>query len=121
MKCKHKYSTDKEGGVEDLFCVKVGGPRQDSLYDQLKDLIFVADNIGCYDASDYLRGVVKKIEDKPPSPAQVAECSKCSEKIIQQDMLDKRHNTIDGCTQMTKKEWGDKSIPCPITGRERGH
>jgi hypothetical protein len=38
--------------------------RQDSLYDQLKDLIPLANKEGCYDAADYIRGIVEGIERK---------------------------------------------------------
>jgi hypothetical protein len=34
--------------------------RQDSLMDQLRDLIPVANRRGCYDAADFLRGVVEQ-------------------------------------------------------------
>lgn len=36
--------------------------RQDALKDQLRDLVSVADSLGCYDAADYLRRVS---EDDP--------------------------------------------------------
>ena len=38
--------------------------RQDSLYDQLKDLIPLANQEGCYDAADFLRRTVEDIEFK---------------------------------------------------------
>lgn len=34
--------------------------RQDSLTEQLKDLVFVANKLGFYDASDYLKLVIKE-------------------------------------------------------------
>ena len=127
MKCKHKYSTNKKGVVEDLFCIEVGGVggvRQDSLYDQLKDLMFVADSIGCYDASDYLRGVVEKIEDKQKTPSEPVEprttfCHKCPEKQIQQDLFDEKCQYIAGCNNLTPKEWDNKDHPCPLDGSKR--
>ena len=40
------------------------GQRQDSTYDQMKDLIPVANRMGCYDAADYLKKVVESIEER---------------------------------------------------------
>lgn len=120
MKAGHKYSTNKSGEVQDIFCIKVGNQRQDSLYNQLKDLIIVADNIGCFDASDYLKGVIENIEPKKPrTSAQVALCQVCKYKQVQQDMLDENKNAIVGCNNLTKKEWENKDIPCPLDGARR--
>ena len=49
--------------------------RQDSLYDQLKTLIGVANEMGCYDASDFLQEQVDKI-DKKSEPEHIAFCCK---------------------------------------------
>lgn len=34
--------------------------RQDALNDQLRDLILVANKLGCYDAADYLKRVISE-------------------------------------------------------------
>jgi hypothetical protein len=34
--------------------------RQDALNNQLRDLIFVANRLGCYDAADYLKRVISE-------------------------------------------------------------
>lgn len=120
MKAKHTYKQKTNGDVQDLFCIEVNGQRQDSLYNQLKDLVGVANNIGCFDAADFLQERVKEIEAKAtPDPEHVAFCHKCSDKQIQTDMFDKRCFTIAGCNNMTKKEWDNKNIPCPLTGHRR--
>ena len=131
MKAGHLYPSQfNDKGewedIKDVFAIEVGGQRQDSLYDQLKDLRLVADNIGCFDASDYLKGVIEKIEAKakpeepeePEEPKRFAFCHKCSEKMVQPDMLDNRCHIIAGCKKMTKKEWEGKT-PCPETGYPR--
>ena len=37
--------------------------RQDSTTDQLKDLCIVANRLGMYDASDYIRSIIEKKKD----------------------------------------------------------
>lgn len=39
-------------------------PRQDSLIDQLRDLIAIANREGMYDAADYLAEVVGRAEER---------------------------------------------------------
>ena len=120
MKCQHKYSTDKQGGVEDLLCISVGEQRQDSLYDQLKDLRIIADNIGCYDASDYLSGVISKIQSNTrEEPLPEALCYLCPQQQVQQDMIAPLLETTVGCNYLTKKEWDNEHHPCPINGGKR--
>jgi len=78
--------------------------RQDSLYDQLKDLIGVANSIGCYDAADFLQTQVQKIENK--NKPKLALCHKCDDKIIQPDLIDPKCTHICGCKNLSKQEWG---------------
>jgi len=96
--------------------------RQDALTDQIKDLIGVANAIGCYDASDFLQSELDRHKPKEPKepeePKRFAFCHKCSEKMVQPDMLDNRCHIIAGCKKMTKKEWEGKT-PCPETGYPR--
>lgn len=124
MKAKHLYPSqfNNKGeweDVKDIFAIEVNGQRQDSIYDQFKDLKIIADNIGCFDASDYLQTLIKKIEDKQKQkPIELASCDKCSEKIIQPDMLDERCSYIAGCKQMSKQEWESNKL-CPLTHKKR--
>jgi hypothetical protein len=53
---------------------------------------------------------IEKIENK-----NIAPCHKCSNKIVQQDLFDKKFSYIAGCKQMTNKEW-ENNMPCPTTG-----
>ena len=54
--------------LEDLIKVSVKSPsqpqRQDSVLDQLRDMVSVANREGCYDAADFLRRTVEDIERK---------------------------------------------------------
>ena len=96
--------------------------RQDSLHNQLKDLIRVANNIGCYDAADFLQAHLDKgkAKDKtPPTQTPVAPCHECSNKMVQPDLLDPKCDHIAGCKRMSKQEWqkglvDDLQSNCPI-------
>jgi hypothetical protein len=115
MKARHIYNstkTDDDIVVTDTFSIEVEGQRQDSLHDQLKDLVRVAENIGCYDAADFLKTHVEKVEEK--EPRRIDRCHRCDNKIIQQDMLDSNCSYLCGCKLMTKQEW-EKGKPCPLT------
>jgi len=76
--------------------------RQDSLYDQLKTLIRVANEMGCYDASDFLKETVDKIENK--GKVQIAFCCKCTNKMTQPNLFDTSQELV-GCSLLTKKQW----------------
>lgn len=91
--------------------------RRDSTLDQLKDLTGVANALGCYDGADFLREHIEKIEKKE-EPINIALCCKCSDKMVQPDMLDQSCSYIAGCKRMTKQEW-DSNKPCPATGFPR--
>lgn len=43
---------------EEIKKIQKCEPRQDSMTEQLQDLIFVANKLGFYDASDYLKLII---------------------------------------------------------------
>ena len=51
-------------------------PDQRSLYDQLKDLYVLANRNGLYDAADYVRTVVERM-DRAQAQRDSGECSGC--------------------------------------------
>ena len=46
-------------------------------------------------------------------PIKVPLCHKCSDKIIQQDLLDPRCSVLVGCKKLTKQEWEKGNIQSP--------
>jgi hypothetical protein len=58
------------------------------------------------------------IEEPKEQIKHVALCHKCSDKMVQPDMLDEKCHIIAGCKQMTKKEW-ESNAPCPASGHPR--
>lgn len=101
MKAKHILTTDPEYNIIDHLDIVVEGVRQDSLNDQLKDVIQIANEIGCYDAADCIANLfLNKTTTKTPF-----DCETCDNKMIQPDMLDPKKSFISGCKLLGKKEW----------------
>ena len=48
---------------------KRGLPRQDSTTDQLVDVMKAANNMGCYDAADVIRGIIERKAEQEPLAA----------------------------------------------------
>lgn len=79
--------------------------RQDSLCDQLKSLVGVANNIGCYDAADFLQKHIDKVEiKKTKAPINIPLCYKCSNKMLQPDLLNDSIELV-GCKELTQTQW----------------